>query len=169
MPRPLSTEWRARIMALLEQGVPVLEISRCLGVSRPTVYRYRRAAAAQGRAVPVPQPTGGYRQSKLARSHIMGLAQLALAHPKATLAELRALAQAPGGVLDGLQVSQSTVARALHKTGLKKRRARYRDPRTVQNGAWAGIMQNGLYLTLYHQMGAAGPCVLSAIQRTVVW
>ena len=133
MPRPLCSDLRARVMQLLEHNVSITEISRRLSVSRQTIYRYRRAAQEQERKVPQAKPMGGYRHSKVRRDQITGLAQLAVEHPKATLQELQALAQAPGGALQGIAVSDSTVARALHKSGLKKRRARYRDPKTTQD------------------------------------
>jgi transposase len=131
MPAPLPPELRERVMDLLAEGVSPTEISTRLRISRQTVYRYRRAAQAQGQRVPEPKAAGGYRWSKLKRDDIVALAQLVTEQPKITLKELNALAQDQRLVSE--PISDSTVARALHKTGLKKRKASYRDLRTVSD------------------------------------
>ena len=123
MPAPLSHARRAQVANLLHMGAGPSDTARRLGVSRQTVHRYRAAAHAQGRAVPQPLPMGGYRISKVQRAHIVEWARLALEQPKRTLSELHELA----GPED---VSLATVARALHKSGLRKRRARLVDPKT---------------------------------------
>jgi transposase len=120
MPAPLTEVQRSRVLDL-QYGVS--EAARRAGVSRQTVHRYRQAAA---RAVPRPRPAGGYRVSRLERTHIQLLGRLAVEQPKRTLEELRQLAEAQGAP----HVSAATVARALHKCGLRKRRARHVDPKT---------------------------------------
>ena len=115
-------------MTALEAGGSASATARQLGVSRQTVWRYQRAAAQQGRRVPQPQPVGGYRWSKLERTELVALSALALAEPKRTLAHLREVALAQHVLPQ--PVSVATVSRALHKTGLKKRHARFVDLRT---------------------------------------
>lgn len=106
-------------------GRSISDVAAWFKVSRHTVARYTTAAAEQGRSVPEPRPMGGYRWSRVQRGDLAALAALALEQPKRTLQDLRALA----ADTRALAVSTSTVARALHKTGLQKRRARFVDPR----------------------------------------
>ena len=122
MPAPLPAWRREQIMEALAAGRAVSEIAEWLHVSRQTVWRYAQAAAQQGRAVPLPRPMGGYRWSKVQRDSVVSLAAWALEQPKRTLEQLRDRS--------GLAISTSSVARALHKTGLQKRRARFVDART---------------------------------------
>lgn len=126
--RPYPPELRLRVIDLLEEGLGPTAIARRLRISRMTVYRYQRAAQQQGRRVPQPRPSGGYRHSKLQRAQIQGLAALALTHPKDTAAELQSRAVADG--LMAAPVSVSTVRRALHKAGISYKRATYVDLRT---------------------------------------
>lgn len=112
-------------MQALAAGHAASDIAEWLQVSRQTVWRYAQAAVEQDRAVPVPRPMGGYRWSKLQRDNVVSLAAWALEQPKRTLEQLRAHAAD-----SGLEISTSSVARALHKTGLQKRRARFVDART---------------------------------------
>ena len=122
MPAPLTEAQRSRVLDL-QYGAS--EAARRAGVSRQTVHRYRQAAA---RVVPRPRPAGGYRASKLQRAHIQLLARLAVEQPKRTLEELRQLAEIQG--VPHVSACAATVARALHKCGLRKRRARFVDPKT---------------------------------------
>lgn len=128
MPAPLPAARRSQIMGALAAGQSAAAVARQLGVSRHTVWRYQRLAAQKGEPVPEPQPMGGYRGSTVERAELVALAALALGEPKRTLADLRELGLAQG-VLSG-PVSLATVSRALHKAGLKKRRARFVDLRT---------------------------------------
>lgn len=78
--------------------------------------------------VRAPPTAHGYRVAtapacKVRRADIVEWARLALEQPKRTLLELRQL-----GATE--HVSLATVARALHKSGLRKRRARLVDPKT---------------------------------------
>jgi transposase len=125
MPAPLPLDHRERVMAALSRGHSVTEAAHWLGVSRRTIHRWQQAAAEQGIAVPRPRPMGGYRGSRLQRVDIQTLAQQAQARPKATLEEIRA--EIP------VRVSRSTVARALHKVGLRQRPERHLDPLTQRN------------------------------------
>lgn len=122
MPAPLPTNRREQVMTALAAGLSTNAVARLLSVSRQTVWRYQRAAAQQGQRVPQPQPMGGRRWSRLQRADLEALSALAVAEPKRTLGELRELT--------GLPVSLATIDRALHKTGLRKQRARFVDLRT---------------------------------------
>ena len=113
-------------MRRLEDGTTVTEVARQLGIGRQTVTRYRAAAREQQAAVPKPRSMGGYRSSKVKRAQIVQLSTLATENPKRTLVEIRELAEADGMT----HVSLSTIARSLHKSGLRKRRARHVDPKT---------------------------------------
>ena len=113
-------------MRLLKDGTTVTEVARQLGIGRQTVTRYRAAAREQHAGVPKPRSMGGYRSSKVKRPQIVQLSTLATENPKRTLVELRELAEADGMA----HVSLSTIARCLHKSGLRKRRARHVDPKT---------------------------------------
>jgi transposase len=126
MPAPLPEWRRAQIMDALAAGRTEREIAAWLRVSRQTVWRYARAAVQQGRAVPEPQPMGGFRWSKITREDVTAVSGWALEQPKRTLVQLGELMREH----ERPEVSVSTVARALHKTGLKKRRARFVDERT---------------------------------------
>lgn len=112
-------------MDALAGGRSVTVVARCFQVSRQTVWRYQGAAALQHRPVPQPRPMGGYRRSKLARAEVVALSQWALEQPKRTLSDLRTWLEASGAP----RVSSATVSRALHKTGLRKRRAHFVDSR----------------------------------------
>ncbi len=57
---PLPHDLRARVMLLLQQGVPKQTIAKRLCISRSTVLRYRKASESQIQAVPIVMPRGGY-------------------------------------------------------------------------------------------------------------
>jgi transposase len=111
MPAALPVALRERAMTRLEAGESPFVVARELEVSRMTVYRWLAPPVA---AAAAPARTR-QRKSKLEP-------QEALAHPKDTVEELRERLH--------LQVSLSTVLRALHAAGIRHKRAHFRDLRT---------------------------------------
>lgn len=125
---PFPPELRARVMKLHDDGIPILEISARLLVSRQTIYRYLDAAEEQDALIPKPKPAGGYRVSKVNRDIIVNLAKLSMEKPKLTLDELSTLATERK--IWSKPVSISTIWRVLQKAGITHKRAGIHDPGT---------------------------------------
>ena len=121
MPSPLPEALRERVMHRLEKGQSVGQVAQALALSRMTVYRYRQAAQEQGQRVPVPRVPRKKSRKTLDKKETKALAELALQHPKDTALELRERLN--------LQVSESTVRRALKEAGIRHKRAHFRDLR----------------------------------------
>jgi len=79
---PYPPAIRQRVMALLQEGLPITHIAQQLRVSRSTVHRYKQEAQVQHTKVPRPHKLGGYRHSKLNRDQIVQISTYLLQHPK---------------------------------------------------------------------------------------
>lgn len=147
--RPLPTELRQRVMALLKQGKQHSHIAQQLMISRHTVRRYRDAAVEHHRTVPLPLPMGGFRHSAWNRDKLMQVAQLVRTYPKLTLKQIIHLATQRQIV--SAPVSVTSMHRALQKVGLRHRRAVFFDERTHTA------------TKIGHYVGVRGECTVSWI------
>ena len=117
---------------MLDEGCSVAHIATSLRISRMSVYRLQRAAEEQGRSVPEPKACGGQRKAKLSAVQQAAVVQRALQHPKETLQELKEHCVPPSAA-----VSRSTMWRALHKAGVRHKKATFFDSKTQTD---AGIV-----------------------------
>ncbi len=88
MPKPLSYDLRARVLAAVDAGLSCRQAAKRFGVSASSAIRWHGLRRAGGDARPKPQ--GGDRLSHRTEAHA-GLIQAALAEvPDITLPELKA-------------------------------------------------------------------------------
>jgi transposase len=129
----LSSDVRARVMELLQQGVRPTQIAARLMISTKTVHRYKLSAEKQQLRVPLPEPRGGYRSSiaTLDRKQIISLGALLLRTPKLSIRELRQLAVEKEIIAADKVPSCSTISRAVKKLDLQWKRATYMDPKGI--------------------------------------
>ena len=87
MPKPLSYDLRARVLAAVDGGLSCRQAAERFGVSASSAIRWQALRRSGGDARP--KPSGGDRLSHRTEAHA-GLIQAALAEvPDITLAELR--------------------------------------------------------------------------------
>lgn len=109
---PLSL--REQIVAALDAGMGTSAAARQFGVGRATVKRYRRHRADRGTLLPR-RPTG--RRPLITADQLPALAGLVQCHPGATLEQYRSLWLQTTGT----RISSSTLARAIHRLGFRRR------------------------------------------------
>lgn len=119
--RSLSSDLRARIVALVEAGEHSLhELAEMLTVDLSTIVRllqrYRKTGSVH------PKPHGGGRPAKLDAESVARLIELVGEQPDATLAELRERL--------GISCCLMTISRALERSGIsRKKKTRFAEER----------------------------------------
>lgn len=132
--KALSHEARARIMTLLDQKRTHAEVADIMQVHKRTVANMSKAkkdlvvvndGLGEQRTLGVPEPKqqGGYRWSRLNTEEQELCVRLAMEYPQATIYQLKAKLEARG-----LTVSESTLSRILHASGITHVRAKFIDP-----------------------------------------
>lgn len=105
---------REQIVAALNAGMGTSAAARQFGVGRATVKRYRRHRSDRGTLLPR-RPSG--RRPLITADQLPALAGLVQHHPGATLEQYCSL----WVQTTGTPVSCSTLARALHRLGFRRR------------------------------------------------
>ncbi|HWY80969.1 MAG TPA: helix-turn-helix domain-containing protein, partial [Roseiarcus sp.] len=94
MAEPLSMDLRRRVLAAIAAGVSGRSAGRRLGVSAPSVSRWRALERTQGDAAP--RPVGGDHRSHRTEVHAAAISSAIEAAPDLTLEELREARPAKG-------------------------------------------------------------------------
>lgn len=142
---PLVYEVRKRAVELFDLGKTAKEVADACCISRKTATKLRNDVVAQGLqkghdgrtvGVPVPGKQGGWRWSRMDERQQVACCQLAVEHPRWTVAQIRTEMERMF-VADNLRLSDSTVWRALNRAKLQNMRAILKDPRRDDTPAHA--------------------------------
>jgi transposase len=111
MPRAYSVDLRERSLQAMTSGRSVTEVAQIFGVSRFTLYRWRRQVATTGSLVPR-RPSG--RPRRLTPAQEAMVAQQVRTTPDATLDELCAASP--------VAISRATMGRTVQRLGLTRQK-----------------------------------------------
>ena len=114
-----SLDLRQRILDAVERkDKSKREIAKLFGVHESFIYKLLRQKRLLNHIAPLPH--GGGASAKLTQDHSIKLSELVALTPDATLEELRQLLKKKSR----LEVSQSTICRALQALGLPRKKSR---------------------------------------------
>jgi transposase len=155
--RAYSSELRSRVMDLVQQGHDNTSIAHHLKIAPRTVYRYIAAAKKQNTLIPKPKPSGGYRHSLLDRDQLIEIGKLLLQNPKQSMKRLKQLA-VENGIINEKQVPSDTVFYSYirNKLGLKYKKAKSKDPKTVHSDTTDDVSLNYLEQRFFRSMQRDG-------------
>jgi transposase len=109
---------RQRVMAAVEDGMPITAVARHFRLHRSTIYRY--LAQQQERGTLVPRTSLGRVRAITAVDEARLVAQLQQ-HPTATLSEHCAMWEQTSGV----RLSPATLSRAIRRVGWTRKKGRW--------------------------------------------
>lgn len=125
-----SFDLRKRIVDAVERGDGTKrEIARLFGVNESFIYKLLRQKRERGDITPLPH--GGGASAKLTETDLMALIDLVAETPDATLEELRQQMKKKVGV----EVSQSTICRALQAVELTVKKRPGSPPKPTRSSA----------------------------------
>jgi transposase len=120
MPAPYSTDLRERVLAACAEGTqPRSEIARTFQISQATLYNWQRQAKEEGRTTPKPATGGPPRYLGTEAEEV--LREMVEAANDLTLDEYNEHLRQRCG----LEVSTSTISRALSRLALPRKKRRF--------------------------------------------
>ena len=131
---PYSKDLRLRVLAAVDRGMPRDEVAETFGVSKPTIRRYLKLRREPGGVDPRPPSGPPARKGVALESVLPGQVSR---NPDLTLEEHRELFEDEAGV----EVSASSVSRALERLGLPLKKSPSRPPSATKKSAAAGARE----------------------------